>query len=206
MTGGRPRLAIGTFGTIELSVQSSGWRARVWVRDMDGKRRRVPATASSQRKAEAALKVKLTYRPGYGGAGVLGVSSSFGELCELWLDDLELRDISEGTKENYRDDLRLHVHPAFENYSLGEITTGRVEWFLKNEAAVSYSRAKHSRTLLSQLIAFALRHDALPRNPLEGTSQLKPPKRTIRAMTLEQVQQIRAAGPNVQVSALCSRQ
>lgn len=193
MTGGRPRLAIGTFGAIDLSVQSSSWRARVWVRDLDGKRRRVQATASSQRKAEAALKEKLTRRPGHGGAGVLGVSNSFDELCELWLAELELRDISEGTKENYRDDLRLHLRPAFENYTLGEITTGRVEWFLKNEAVISYSRARHSRTLLSQLIAFALRHDALPRNPLDGTSQLKAPPRTIRALTLKQVQQIRHA-------------
>ena len=193
MTGGRPRLAVGTFGRLDLAAQSSGWRARVWVRDLDGKRRRVQATASSQRKAEAALKEKLTSRPGYGGAGVLGVSSSFDELCVLWLTDLDLRDISEGTKENYRDDLRLHLRPAFEHYSLGEITTGRVEWFLKTEAAVSCSRAKHSRTLLSQLVAFALRHDALPRNPLDGTSRLKAPKRTIRALTLEQVRQIRAA-------------
>jgi hypothetical protein len=76
VSGGRPRLAVGTFGAIDLSVLSSGWRARVWVRDLDGKRRRVQATASSQRKAEAARKEKLTGCPGYGGAGVLGVSNS----------------------------------------------------------------------------------------------------------------------------------
>ena len=74
MTSGRPRVAIGTFGSLDLSFQASSWRARVWVQDLDGKRRRVQATASSQRKAEAALQEKLTRRPGYGGAGVLGVS------------------------------------------------------------------------------------------------------------------------------------
>lgn len=37
--------------------------------------------------------------------------------------------------------------PAFEHFTLGEITTGRVEWFLKSQAAHSYSRAMHSRTM-----------------------------------------------------------
>ncbi|MEJ7702171.1 MAG: tyrosine-type recombinase/integrase [Geodermatophilaceae bacterium] len=111
----------------------------------------------------------------------------------LWLADLELRGISENTKENYRDDLRLHVRPYYEHYTLGEITTGRVEWFLKSERAVSYSRAKHSRTVLNQIFTFALRHDAMQRNPVGGTSPLTKPKNQIQALTLEQVQAIRAA-------------
>jgi hypothetical protein len=124
---------------------------------------------------------------------VLSLASPFGDLAELWLADLALRDIAESTKDNYRDDLRLHVRPFFENYALGEIATGRVEWFLKAEHAVSDPRAKHSRTVLSQLFSFALRHDAMPRNPVEGTSPLARPKSQIQALTLEQVQAIRVA-------------
>ena len=67
------------------------------------------------------------------------------------------------------------MRPAFEHYTLGEITTGRVEWLLRREAALSYGRAKHTRTLLNQLFAFALRHDAIARNPVEGTSPLTRP-------------------------------
>jgi site-specific recombinase XerD len=106
---------------------------------------------------------------------------------------MDSRDLSTNTKENYRTDLRVHVRPFFEHYTLGEITTGRIESFLKAEAAVSYSRAKHSRNVLNQLFLFALRHDVLPRNPLEGTSQLPKPKTQVRALNLEQVQVIRAA-------------
>ena len=80
-----------------------------------------------------------------------------------------MQDIDEGTKQNYRDDLRRYLRPVFEQYQLAEVTTGRVEWFLRNEAAVSYSRARHSRTMLHLLFKFALRHDAVPRNtPLTG--------------------------------------
>jgi len=124
---------------------------------------------------------------------LLNLSSPFSDLVELWLGDLELRDFAENTKDNYRDDLRLRVRPFFENYTLGEITTGRVEWFLKAERAASYSRAKHSRTVLNQLFTFALRHDAMYRNPVEGTSPLAKPKNQIQALTLDQVQAIRAA-------------
>ena len=111
---------------------------------------------------------------------MLSLSSPFGDLAQLWLDDLEVRDISEGTKDNYRDDLRLHVLPFFASYSLGELSTGRVEVFLKAELAVSYSRAKRSKTMLSMLFAFALRHDAIPRKPLEGTSNLIRPSTRCR--------------------------
>lgn len=194
MSGGRPRTVIGTYGVI--NVRSCGRRryvARTRFRDLDGRLRDVTATACSRSAAQALLKERLVRRSGHGAGGLLSMSSPFGDLAELWLADLELREISENTKDNYRDDLRLHVRPFFEHYSLGEITTGRVEWFLKSERAISYSRAKHSRTVLNQLFTFALRNDAMPRNPVEGTSLLAKPKNQIQALILEQVQAIRAA-------------
>ena len=203
MSRGRPRTAMGTFGQVHVDDLGGRYRALTRFRDTDGRLRKVTATARSRRAAEALLKERLLTRSGYGTGGLLSMSSPFVDLVELWLADLRLRDISENTKENYRDDLRLHVRPSFEHFTLGEITTGRVEWFLKSERAVSYSRAKHSRTVLNQVFTFALRHDAMQRNPVEGTSQLAKPKNEIRALTLEQVQAIRAAaaawrsGPDV---------
>ncbi len=191
---GRPRTVIGTFGEIDVKRIATGrYRAATRFRDVDGRLRRVVATGSNSRAATAQLKERLVDRRGYGSGGVLSLSSPFDELVELWLADLGSRDLAVNTKENYRDDLRVHVRPFFENYTLGEITTGRVEVFLKSEAAVSYSRAKHSRNILNQLFGFALRHDALPRNPLDGTSRLAKPKNQVQAMSLEQVQAIRSA-------------
>jgi integrase len=129
----------------------------------------------------------------YGSGGVLSLASPFRDLAALWLTDLETRELSESTKENYRDDLRLHVLPAFEHYTLGEITTGLVDWFLNAEAHVSYSRAKHSRSLLNLLFGFALRHDALTRNPVEGTSAPYKPKGEPQALTPAQITAIRNA-------------
>lgn len=191
---GRPRTPIGTFGRIRTkAVARCRFRSVTRVRDLDGRLRKVVATGDSARAAEAELKLRIANRTGYGAGGLLSVSSPFSDLCELWLADLELREVVENTKNNYRDDLRRHVHPFFGAYTLGEITTGRVEFFLKSERAVSYSRAKHSRTVLNQLFGFALRHDAITRNPVEGTSPLARPKNQIQALTLEQVQALRVA-------------
>lgn len=191
---GRPRTEIGTYGEINLTrLGARRYRALTRYRDVDGRLRKVSATGPRARAATSLLKRRLADRRGYGSGGLLTLSSPFADLAELWLRDLEARDLAANTKKNYRDDLRVHVRPFFAHYTLGEITTGRVDAFLKAEAAVSYSRAKHSRNILNQLFGFALRHDALARNPLDGTSPLPKPKTAVRALSLEQVQAIRAA-------------
>jgi integrase len=135
-------------------------------------------------------------RPTFGGTKALMPQSTFADLVEVWLADLAVRHLAEGTKQNYRDQVRLHVLPAFEPYTLAEITTGRVEWFLKSQAAISSSRARQSRTLLNLLFGFALRHDAVTRNPVAGTTPLRHPKSQPRALTLEQIAAIRTAAAN----------
>jgi integrase len=190
---GRPRTAIGTYGRIGVRRQGSRFQVAARYRDADGRLRVVTARGESPSAAKANLKQRLLTRSGYGTSGMLSLSSSFADLVALWLADLELQDLVDQTKENYRDDIRLHVLPAFQFFTLGEITTGRVERFLKSELAVSYSRAKHSRTMLNLLFGFALRYDAIPRNPVEGTSQLKKPKGTPEALTLTQIAAIRHA-------------
>jgi integrase len=193
VSGGRPRTAIGTYGNVSVRLAGRRYVAETRFRDADGRLRKVHATAASRSSAHTLLKARLLDRPGYGRGGMLSLASPFGDLAALWLADLDTRELSEGTKGNYRDDLRRHVAPAFQHYTLGEITTGRVESFLKAEAQVSYSRAKHSRSLLNLLFGFAQRHDALARNPVEGTSPLHNPKGVPQALTLAQVAAIRAA-------------
>lgn len=167
--------------------------AETRFRDADGRLRRVSASAPSAAAARRRLNQKLLTRPGYGNGGQLSASSSFADLAELWLADLALRDLAHGTRQGYRDHFRLHVLPAFEHYTLTEITTGRVEWYLKSQASFSNSRAKQSRTLLNLVFAFAMRHDAVDRNPVAGTSALVTAKSSPRALSLEQISAIRAA-------------
>ena len=56
MSRGRPRTAIGTFGQVHLTDLGGRYRALTRFRDLDGRLRKVTATARSQRAAEALLK------------------------------------------------------------------------------------------------------------------------------------------------------
>jgi hypothetical protein len=107
------------------------------------------------------LKQRLLSRPGFGSGGVLRPDSSFTELADLWWPTSTCGISPKATKDGYRDQLRLHVRPALEHYTLAEITTGRVEWFLKSQSALSYSRGRQSRTLLN-LMFEAPRFSAVP--------------------------------------------
>jgi hypothetical protein len=193
MSGGRPRTAIGTYGAVYVMRKTDRSVAETRFRDLDGRLRKVTATAGSPSAASALLKERLLNRVGYGSGGQLSLASPFGDLVALWLADLELRQLADGTTESYRDQVRLHVLPAFEHFALGEVTTGRVEWFLKSQATISHPRAKQSRTMLNLLFEFALRHDAIARNPVEGTSALRTPKHQPQALTLQQIAAIREA-------------
>src|SRR4051812_39221512 len=106
---GRPRTPIGTYGSFNVHRRGKHVTAETRFRDADGRLRRVTASATSAAAARLRLKEKLRGRPNYGNGGSLGVSSTFGELADLWLADLELRDVAEGTRQTYRDQLRLHV-------------------------------------------------------------------------------------------------
>lgn len=196
MAGGRPRTRIGTYG--EIAVSSHGTRhgrrhrASTRYRDFDGRLREVACTARSASLARTGLKERLLERNGYGSNGLLSHASSFTELVLLWTEDMQRLDLAEGTKRNYLETLK-YVEETFAYYTLGEITTGRVERFLRDEGVVSYSRAKHARSILSLLFGFALRHDAINRNPLEGTSRLKKPAGAPKALSIAQIAAIRAA-------------
>jgi integrase len=193
MRTGRPRTPIGTHGAINTRREGRRVVAETRVRDLDGRLRQVRATAPTAASARARLLERIRERPALPSAGVLRPTSSFADLADLWLADLELRDLAGNTKENYRTCLRLHVRPAFEHYTLAEVTTGRVEWFLARQAKVTQSQAKQTRTLLNMLFAHALRHDAIVRNPVEGTSQLRRAKETPQALTIDQITAIREA-------------
>lgn len=190
---GRPRTPIGAYGNINVTPRGEHYVATTRYRDRDGKLRAVTASGPSPAAAKNELRRRLLDRRGFGPGGPLNSSSRFTELAELWLEDLATQDLAEGTKANYRDILRLHVLPAFENFLLREITPSRVEWFLRTESSVSYSRATHGRQLLNLLFSFAMRSDAMVVNPVVAASRLHKPNAIPEPLSLEQIAAIRAA-------------
>lgn len=193
---GRPRLPIGTFGEITATKVAPGrFRASTRFRDWDGQTRQVTATGASANAAKSALREALAGRMRTGGVGDgLTADSPFSELADAWLDDLRVDPSrSDGTKEVYERELTSLVLPTFQHFTIREVTVGRVEHFLKTQHAKSYARAKHSRTILSMVLAFAVRREIIPRNPVKETSRLKKPKRVPKALTADQILAIRTA-------------
>lgn len=193
---GRPRLEIGTFGDIAVSTLApQRVRACTRYRDWDGRTRQVTATGCSASAAKAALKSKLAQRQRAGDyADRLSPDSSFTDLADAWLEELR-RDPerSEGTKEVYERELRTLILPMLKHYTVREVTVSRVERFLKEQREKSYARAKHSKTLLSLVMGFAVRAEVVPRNPVKETSRLRKPKKLPKALTAEQIGAIRTA-------------
>lgn len=193
----RPRTPIGTFGDIEFTALAGGVvRARVRVRDFDGRLRRVEARGPTRKAAEHRLKEKLARRADYAtGTGELTPDTSFGRLVDLWLEDLDLEGkLAPSTRALYEHNMRHLVMPAFEHYTLREISVAKVDRFIKALATTrSYSMAKQARTVLSLVLGLAVRYDALRENPVRNTARLRKPPTRAMALTLDQVNAIRAA-------------
>lgn len=193
----RPRTPIGTFGEIEFKKLANGTvRARTRFRDHDGQLRRIEASGDTRTRAEHRLTEKLAARNGYStGFGELTPDSPFSQLVDVWLEDLDLEEeLAESTRALYERTMRQLVMPASENFLLREISVHKVDQFIKRLAsAKSYSTAKQALTVLSLAFGLAVRYDALRENPVRDTARLhKPPSQTM-ALTLGQIDAIRAA-------------
>ena len=192
----RPRTPIGTFGDISFDRGSGGsYRARTRYRDDDGRLRRVSATGATKREAERELKTVIASRSTYRASGELTADSSFVRLVEVWLTDLDLEaKLAPSTRALYERNMRQIVLPAFEGYTLREITVSRVDRYIKHLAATrSWSMAKQARTVLSLALGLAVRYDALQKNPVRDIARLRKPPSQAMALTVGQVEAIRVA-------------
>lgn len=194
----RPRLTIGTYGDIWFHTPRPGRvEARAHYRDWDGKNRLVQATADTQAAAERLLKQKLLDRSLFNPApaqSLLTADSTFGELVDYWLNDLDLEGrISKTTRQLYERNMRKLVLPAFKGLTLREVGVARCDQFIKQLARLSYNRAKQARVVLKLAFGLAVRHEVLPRNPMDNIARLQRPVRTPDALTPIEVNAIRAA-------------
>ena len=192
----RPRLTIGTFGDVGFQTAPNGRvTARARYRDWDGKSRLVQTTGDTKRSAEQTLKARLAERSLFQPSGIgLTADSPFPDLVAYWLEDLDLEDrLSKTTRQLYERNMRTLVMPVFKDLTLREIGVARCDNFLKQLAKQSYNRAKQARVALRLAFELAVRHEVLPRNPMDHVSRLRKPPSTPNALTPAEVNAIRAA-------------
>ncbi|GAA2829031.1 site-specific recombinase XerD [Leucobacter komagatae] len=192
----RPRTPIGTFGKIShRRIKKGVCQARARYRDWDGKLRAVQCTGTTKAAAELALKRKLSerslFQPGFAG---LSADSTFAKLVDYWLEDMEVEDrLSRTTRNLYERNMRTLVAPSFAELTLREIGVARCDYFLKQLAKQSYNRARQARVVLRLALGLAVRHEAIPRNPMDHVSRLRRPARTPDAFEDSEIELIREA-------------
>lgn len=192
----RPRTPIGTFGKISHRRLGKGrCEARARYRDWDGVLRAVQCTGPTAAAAELALKRKLSERSLFQPSFIeLSADSRFSALVDYWLEDMEIEDrLSRTTRLLYERNMLTLVAPAFAELTLREIGVARCDYFIKQLARQSYSRARQARVVLRLALSLAVMHEIIPRNPIDHISRLRRPARTPDAFEDSEVSLIRDA-------------
>ena len=180
----RPPLPVGTYGKVDfLTLDNGQIRARARYRDHDGTTRPVTRFASTKAGAEQALKLAIRDRTGAVNGDVTA-ETRVHDLVTMWLTDVDSGGLTDRTKEHYRYVTDRYVLPGIGGLRLREVTAGSVDRLLKavlerNGAGA----AKSTRSVVSSLLGVAVRHGALPSNPVRDVARVARPRKVVRALT-----------------------
>ncbi|MDR1118506.1 MAG: tyrosine-type recombinase/integrase [Bifidobacteriaceae bacterium] len=168
--------------------------ASAYYRDESGKRRLMERRDPGKGKAAAKLREALLAMRAQAD-GQLAPSTTLARLGTSWL-DLEIRPsprLAKSTVERYEYVVNRVIAPAIGAQEIREFTTGRADGFLQAYAKRSGAEsAKLARTCLTGMMGLAVRHGAAAVNPLRETTKLHSDTPEPRALTLEQVRELRA--------------
>lgn len=188
----RPPLDVGTYGTIRaLEVSPGQWRARAKYRDHDGVTRRVERFATSKGGAERRLREAIRDRLHRDGDEDITPDTTVAALAQVWITEYPTTTkISAQSLEKYQRTIDKIITPGVGGLRVRELTVGKADRFLG--AIPSDANAKWARIILTGMLALAARRDAIPTNPMRDTSKRISDAREVRAMTVEEVEQLRA--------------
>ncbi|MEV6816682.1 site-specific integrase, partial [Micromonospora sp. NPDC051296] len=169
------------------------FRARVRFRDYDGVTRDIEVTDTTGPAAVRALKVKLRDRSTPNDDEITR-ETRISALADLWVEEITAEErITSQTIHRYQASVRTTVLPALGNLRIREASVGRLDRFLREIAKDRPSAAKGVKVVLGQMFALAVRHGAIPSNPVRDTGRLRKPRRTVVALTDEHLQAVRTA-------------
>ncbi|MBP2211109.1 integrase [Rhodococcus ruber] len=197
MPGGRPALPLGGHGRITREQLPDGrWRAKARYRGLDGVTRKVqrdtPAGQKDARgvRAEEALKAAIAELVGDASDGAITSRTELRVLAERYLADLERSAKSTRTKDTYARDVSLLL-PRLGALRVHEATAQRLGRVLDElRDAHGATSAKRCKTILTAIMAVAVREGAIGRNPVRDVEQIRipaPGRESTRALTAEEL-------------------
>lgn len=183
------RLGLGEFGEVRYTVRYGRPVAMVNYRDFNGVRHRLQASGRTKAEARRAVVRAVENTIASGSDGEFSSTSTVEAGARAWLDDfaeLVARGArSPSTLDLYRDAIERHLIPAIGGLRIGELTTARVDRFLRSILrSKGYATAKLTRTVLSGVCGYLSRQGALQFNPVRDAGRLEADRdRTPRALT-----------------------
>lgn len=193
----RPPLPVGAHGNICVRPAGKGrLQARAYFRDHDGVTRSVSVTVTgkSTEAARRALQAKLVQRATPPGGDYLNAASTVSELARSWLAELEEdKEVQANTLADYKRNVDQHIKPALGELRLAEATASRLDRAVRTiRGAGKDSTARQVLSNLTQMFDHAVRHDAIPLNPVRSVKRVKVKKKEVRALTVEDLPSIAA--------------
>ncbi|GAA3310883.1 tyrosine-type recombinase/integrase [Arthrobacter ramosus] len=188
----RPPLPLGTWGKINRKKFPNGrWRATTRYRDTDGVTRTAEAWGTTGAAAERNLTTSFHDRQAPN-TSEISRTTRLSELSALWFAEIESNGrAGRRTIDGYKDTYNRVIAPALSGLRLNELTTGRLDRFLKNVAIDHPATARHSKIVLTGIIGLAVRHDALHSNPIRDVAPIKLATKNVKALTVKDVQKLR---------------
>ncbi|MCI2959512.1 tyrosine-type recombinase/integrase [Agromyces atrinae] len=178
----RPPLVLGTWGRITRTQRASGWVAYARFRDYDGVTRQVERKGKTGASAERELLAALRDRARLPSEEITP-ETRLVRVIDDWVAELEKRDLSDGTKDVYGQQLK-HIRKAMGALQLREVTVPAVDRFL---IAITESSgpetARLSRVVLSGICKLAVRKGAMLSNPVRDAGPT--PKNKTEVLTLD---------------------
>lgn len=192
----RPPIPAGEIGRIQVVQLADGrYRARARARDDAGAIHQARATGPTADEARARLLRSLAQ---YGIAGSTGLTatSTIEEACKAWIESIQLRaatgSLSYSTFESYESTVRLTIIPRCGGIVLGSLTTGRCDRIIQSILfEQSLSSARRARSVLGLVCGYAVRDDALPRNPVRDVQRLPRSAKKTFVLSPEQIMAVR---------------
>lgn len=189
----RERLRPGEHGRITERSSGGKFFASTYVRDSDGKRRRVER--SSDKSAEDARRILQRHlvkrRPPKSGQ-VVNEKTVLGDLFDLWVEAKAAEDgVKQQTVDQYRAVWRTHGDAQLGSLRVTELETQEAHNYIQGMA--SKSQAKRLRMVLMGMYSMACRFDVMPVNPIREAKQIKTTRKPIRAATPAEFVRVRAA-------------
>jgi integrase len=115
-------------------------------------------------------------------------------LARLWLAEKADEGILPQTLDRYEMSLRTRILPALGRLRLVEAASvSRLDRFFKSIAASHPASARNARTVLGQMLAMAVRHDALDTNPVRELVRRRTRRPNVRALDVVELARVRAA-------------